>query len=56
MDTKDPLNPVSEGSHNNYVTVDHFINYIVTVPPPEKIAQYALSSRYHHWILKFGPP
>ena len=32
MDTKGPINPASEGHHYIYVIVDHFSNYIATVP------------------------
>ena len=49
------LNPVSEGNHYIYLTLDHFSIYIVTVPTPKNFAHYAVNSIFHYWISKFGP-
>ena len=55
MDTKGPINPASEGHHYIYVIVDHFSNYIATVPAPKNNAHYAIYALLHHWTSKFGP-
>ena len=55
IDTKGPLNPASDGNHYFYVIVDHFSNYLVTVPTPKNIFRYAVIAIFHHWIQKFGP-
>ena len=56
MDTKGPINPASEGHHYIYVIVDHFSNYIATVPAQKNNAHCAIYALLHHWISKFGPP
>ena len=56
MDTKGPLGPSSDGSRFIYVIVNHFSNYIVTVPTPKKECSLCCKCNIHHWISKFGPP
>ena len=56
MNTEGPINPTSEGNHYLYVIVDHFSIYNLTVPTPKNVAQYAIKSKFHHWISTFGPP
>ena len=46
MTTKGPLNPASDGNHQNCVMVVLFCNYIVTVLVPKNIALYAVMGIY----------
>ena len=54
MDNKRPLNLASEGNHYFHVTVDQFSVYIITVPTPKTIVQYAVYAIIHHWISEFS--
>ena len=42
MHTECPINRASEGNHYIYVIVDHFKNYIITVPSPKDNDQFAV--------------
>ena len=56
MDTKGPSNTVSERYHFNYVIVDHFSNYIFSIPTSKINVHHAVNLITDHWIQEFGPP
>ena len=56
MDTKDPINPSSDGYSFIHVIVDAFSHFVVTVPIKSNNAKTAVNTILHHWITKFGPP
>ena len=55
MDTKSSLISASDENCFIQVNVDHYSNYLVTVPNPEYIAIYAWNSSVYHSISKIGP-
>ena len=48
MDTKNALNPASDGNFYIYVVVNLFNNYIVKVPTPKSIAHFHVNAIFHH--------
>ena len=54
MDSEGPLNPVSERSHNNFVSVDYFTNYNVTLSTSKNDACSALETFLHNSISNSG--
>ena len=53
IDTKGPIDPSSD--KNNYKFVDHFSNYVVTVPVPPKRTQNAVKVSLNNLISKLEP-
>ena len=49
MDTLGQLNPTADEDQIFYVIVDHFSNYVVTLPALENIVQYAVNAFFQHW-------
>ena len=56
MDTKGPINPLSQHKSNVHVIVDAFSHFVVTVPIKSNNAKTAVKTLLHHWITKYGPP
>ena len=55
MDTKGPINPLSNQNLYTHVIVDAFSHFVVTVPVKQNNAQNAANTSLQHWITKFGP-
>ena len=51
MDTKEPLNPASDGNFELQISIDDFSDYIITVPAPKTIAQNNGNAIFHHRIF-----
>ena len=56
MDTKGPINPLSQNESHINVIVDAFSHFVVTAPIKSNNDKTAIKSLLHHWINKFGPP
>ena len=56
MDTKGPINPLSQHKSYIHVIVDAYSHFAVTVPIKSNNAKTAVKILLHHWITKYGPP
>ena len=56
MNTMGASSLSSEINRSLYLFIDHFSNYVVTVPTPKITAPYNVKSSFHKQKSKFGIP